>query len=356
MRHSSEPIKMHLWLPLGILSLLVGACVPLNINGVPNANDQETQVGYPGPGTPEATQTQSNDLVYPTQVGGEASPYENPFPTQTTKEQAAMVLAEGAKAPNHSISDFQITSESNRVNGFQSTRLILTNPLSGEKTVLGDDEGVSVPGALGMNHYAWFYWCNDCKPDAQGLFVLDFETGKQTHISGNSLDVLGSVSIAEPWVLYFTLEGAGQTILHGYNLDKSFDIVLDKSIPYTNPIGRYAVNESAAAWVGIDPSGTKYELKWMDLDSQSMLDIETASSATVTDVAVSKTLVVWQDFSWRVYDTRSLAQYALPVLPSDIKVAAITQLEVHQPIVVGSQVFWSVTIDGMQHDLSVQIK
>lgn len=329
----------------------LAACAPIGIAGSPEAQPLE---GYPMPATLQPTDSVFGSEDYLTQVASLTRP--GPFPTQNPSDREAMSPVEVGSSPKQVSADISVSGESHTSEGVNTERLVLN--WGDRKYELGAENGTAKWGAIGEHSFAWFFNCVSCKALDPGLYVLDLETGRQQWIAKTPADILGSVIVAEPWVLYYTAGDARyRAVLHAYNLDTTKDLILDKSAPYgmSGPRGTVALNEGAAAWIGSDPKGAGFVLNWIDLDTGETRVAIDDNIGEANGLSVSKSLIVWAADYWKVYDCRTEAIHALPSLPENVDRSTIKKLTLTAPIAQGNRVYWSITIDGVQQDLSVQV-
>lgn len=324
-------------------------------DGYPMPTALQPLDGYPVPAALTPTDPAYGSADALTQIAGLTRP--GPFPTLSPGDREAFSAVTQGSIAERALAEVTITAESYTKAGVNTERLTLT---SGDRQfVLGAENGTAKWGAVGEHSFAWFFLCElSCKELDPGLYVLDLETGQQALLASNTENVLGSVIVAEPWVLYYTFGKARyHMILHAFNLDTAQDMVLDAdaTYPMAGPRDVFALNEGAAAWLSIDPEGSSMTLKWMDLvtgETRTVID-ETIGEAR--GLSVSKSLIVWVVDYWKVYDNRTDTIHALPLVPGNVDPMTAKQFSVSAPIAHGSEVYWSVTIDGIQRDLKVRV-
>ena len=335
---------------MALLSSLA-ACSPIDIAG---GHDVQPLEGYPVPATLPPTDSVFGSTDYLTEVAGLNRP--GPFPTLSPSDRETFSPVTVASAPKQAPADLSVSAETSTTAGVNVERLLLT--FGDRQYVLGAENGTAKWGAVGEHSFAWFFHCDSCKTLDPGLYVLNLETGEQRWIANTPSDVLGSVIVAEPWVLYYTPGKARyHAVLHAYNLDTTKDFILDEAASYgpAGPRGKVALNEGAAAWLGTDSKGPGAALKWIDLETGATRIVVDETVAEAGGLSVSKILVVWAVDFWKVYDSRTETIHALPRFPEDVDGTGTKVEGSTAPIAYGNTVYWSVTIDGVQQDLSVQV-
>jgi len=343
---------IRVWAAIAVFGCVLTACSPIDMV---NSEGSLPAQGYPVPETPLPTDSAIIGGGDPTEVVD--SSWERLFPTPSKTDLAALSVVEAASVPpTPKKANAAIESETIRIGHLISLRFIVE--VNEKKVQLGDDTGTARWGALGARSFAWFFVCKPCKEIEDGLYVLDLETGKEAKISSDPLNLLGSVIVEEPWVVYYSLAEGEWVVLHAYNIDTTEDVILDSKLPFNlvAPKGELALNQGVVAWRGLSPNGRAFTLNWMDLEKRDTKTVTASEAANVGGLAVSKSLMVWIDDYWKVLDIRTEAMYTLPILPQGINRSNAERFSiVSNPVVFDNRVYWSVTVDKVQQDLSVQV-
>jgi len=322
--------------------------------GYPMSTPLQPLGGYPVHATVPPTDPAYGSADALTQIAGLARP--GPFPTFSPGDREVFSAVVPGSIPERAIAEVSISAESYTKAGVNTERLTLT--YGDHQYVLGAENGTAKWGAVGEHSFAWFLLCRPCVGLDPGLYVLDLRTGEQRWIAAHTEDVLGSVIVAEPWVLYYTSGNARyHMVLHAFNLDTAKDMVLDvdATYPMAGPRDVFALNEGAAAWLSIDPNDSGVALKWIDLDTGETRTVIDETIAEASGLSVSKSLVVWAVDYWKVYDCRTETIHPLPRLPENVNRETVTLEKTTAPTAHGNEVYWSVTIDGVQQDLMVRV-
>ena len=171
-----------------------------------------------------------------------------PVPTQIVGDQTVFSVIENGIAPSKQV--IEMYGEEEISEDMKTVKLRIQS--GDHEYVLGEEGGKVKPGAKGARSFAWFNFCQPCAGLERGLYVLDLETGNQTHVASRASDTIGSVLISEPWVVYYAIGGEYPRTLQAHNLETGEDFTLDQDPPYgpTGPRGGIALNEGAVAWEG----------------------------------------------------------------------------------------------------------
>lgn len=279
-----------------------------------------------------------------------------PIPTQAVDDQDVLSAIAVGNAPAKQVVEMSISEEVSEDRSTVKLRI-----QSGEhEYVLGEEGGTAKPGAKGARSFAWFFLCESCNNLEGGLYVLDLQKGTQTHVATRAENILGSVFVAEPWVVYFAYGeqyALDALTLQAHNLETGEDFTLDPEPPFEmrGPSGDIALNEGAVAWEGKNPNGPGWAVHWVDLDTRDKrVVVVERDLGAAHELTVSKSLLLWIDGYWRVCDTRTGQIFALPLLPAgsgDLKNVSMTY-----PVVSGNRVYWSIEANGFNEDFTVHLE
>lgn len=278
-----------------------------------------------------------------------------PVPTQAVNDQDVFSTIEVGHAPAKQVIEMSINEEVSEDGNTVKLRI----QSGGHEYLLGEEGAAAKSGAKGARSFAWFFLCQPCNSLEGGLYVLDLETGTQTHVATRAENILGSVFVAEPWVVYFTYGekyALDALMLQAHNLETGEDFTLDPEPPFEmrGPSGDIALNEGAVAWEGKNPDGPGWAVQWVDLDTRDRrVVVVERDLGTAHELTVSKSLLLWIDGYWRVGDMRTGRIHALPLLPAGI--GDLKNVSMTYPVVSGNRVYWSIEANDFHEDLTVQV-